>query len=803
MSRLRVASILGTLLGFFALTAPAHAFDCKTPREWHGKLKSTPLDADGNFLDDAIDNLPPGEVVDVVVDLNRCPSESDRTVLASYGGVIHVSRWLSLAIVHDVRSELLAGLAKEPFVAFVEHNRKLYYMLDVSNPAMKVRSSTTYSPNTVQDAYPNIDGSGVSIAIIDTGVDDGVHQSLPAARFVGGADCSGNSCIEGNPDDTHGHGTHVAGIALGSGNPTNGQNRGIAPGAGLVDLSIYGSANWVQSAIFALEKVIERRSAWSIKVVNMSLGDCANSNGTSALSQMVNRVVDEGVTVVSAQGNAVNCSLPADSALVMSPASADDGIAVARASDNNTVARGNDTLSSDSLEGPRLSDLDGNPFDENKPDLASYGSGITSAQNDTPNGYVSGSGTSMSAPHLAGCAALLYELNPSIKPQSLKKLLLDTAEDFGPAGWDQDWGAGLADCFEAVDDLNTLLKTDLAYDGACGGGGSQPPCWLNPALYPQNPSISEGTQNTIVFEIKNDGPNLSTAFQVKLGVFNFSNSDLAYDICTQTLGPLNSGQSTTVTCPWTPSISGSTGVVHACLKAEIVYPQDSNFANNYAQHNIDIAQTKSPAVFTMEFVNKLSLPLEMELQPTFACQGGVCPGWQLTLDQTEFTMQPDDCPRPVVVRLEPVGPNAVREARVDIEAVGIDPTGRRHRQGGNSVLARIGCATRRLAFAAGSKHTFGWDGDPNFQACPRVFDIARGALPILRDDSITPRGDFGGATCIADDQLGTQFSDAALPSAGRGLFYLTRAGGPLPGTWDSSGDPALVGSRDDSLQSCP
>jgi hypothetical protein len=76
-------------------------------------------------------------------------------------------------------------------------------------------------------------------------------------------------------------------------------------------------------------------------------------------------------------------------------------------------------------------------------------------------------------------------------------------------------------------------------------------------------------------------------------------------------------------------------------------------------------------------------------------------------------------------------------------------------------------------------------------------------LPILRDDSITPRGDFGGATCIADDQLGTQFSDAALPSAGRGLFYLTRAGGPLPGTWDSSGDPALVGSRDDSLQSCP
>ncbi len=802
MNTLRVSSILGILLGLIALTVPAEAFDCKTPREWHGKLKSTPLDTDGNFLDDAIDNLPPGEVVDVVVDLNRCPSEADRATLASYGDVIHVSRWLSLAIVHHVRSELLSALAKEPFVAFVEHNRKLYYMLDVSNPAMKVRASTTYSPNTVQDAYPGIDGSGVSIAIIDSGVDDGVHQSLPAARFVGGADCSGNSCVEGNPDDTHGHGTHVAGIALGSGNPVNGQNRGIAEGAGLVDLSINGSANWVQSALFALEKVLERRVAWNIKVVNMSLGDCANSNGTSALSQMANRVVDEGVTVVSAQGNASNCSLAGDSALVMSPASADDGIAVANANDNSTISRGNDTLSSDSLEGPRLSDLDGTSLDEQKPDLASYGTGIVSAQADTSSSYVSKSGTSMSAPHIAGCAALLYELNPNIKPQSLKKLLLDTAEDRGPSGWDKDWGAGLADCFEAVDDLNTLLKTDLAYDGACGGSG-QPPCWLNPALYPQNSSISEGTTNTIVFEVKNNGPNLSTSFQVKLGVFNFSNSDLAYDICTQTVGPLNSGQTTTVTCPWTPSISGSTGVVHACLKAEIVYPQDSNFSNNKAQHNIDIAQTKSPAVFKMEFVNKLGVPLEMQLQPTFGCEGGVCPGWVLSLDQTEFPMQPDDCPRAVEVRLEPVSPSAVREARVDIEAVGIDPTGRRHRQGGNSVLARIGCATGRLVFSAGSKELIRWEADSHFQACPRLFDVARGSLPILRDDSITPRGDFSSATCIADDQLGTQFTDATVPSAGTGFFYLTRAGGPLPGTWDSSGDPAQLGSRDDSLQSCP
>ena len=57
--------------------------------------------------------------------------------------------------------------------------------------------------------------------------------------------------------------------------------------------------------------------------------------------------------------------------------------------------------------------------------------------------YASGTGTSYSAPHVAGTAALMLETNPALTPDSLKKIILLTAVDMGPAGNDNSYGYGL------------------------------------------------------------------------------------------------------------------------------------------------------------------------------------------------------------------------------------------------------------------------------------------------------------------------------------------------------------------------
>ena len=48
------------------------AVECVTPREWQPKLTGTPRDLNGDFIDDSIDSTPPGTLVDITLDLNRC-----------------------------------------------------------------------------------------------------------------------------------------------------------------------------------------------------------------------------------------------------------------------------------------------------------------------------------------------------------------------------------------------------------------------------------------------------------------------------------------------------------------------------------------------------------------------------------------------------------------------------------------------------------------------------------------------------------------------------------------------------------
>lgn len=393
---------------------------CTTPEEWIPKLVHPLLDENQNFVDDEIEAMDAGEAVNVLLDLNRCPSPADIEELSAFGTLGYVGPFISVVELKSVPVGSAIELGSDPRVAFVELERDLFPSLDLSATTVSVRTGC-HSPNTVEDSAPAIDGRGVAIAVIDSGIDFG-HESLPLSKFVSGWNLTVSGQPQTRPDDILGHGTHVAGIAAGTGG-ASGLYRGMAPGAGLVSIKVVPDGTGcapLPLVLQALDLCILNRTLLGIGVINISLGGQTSSNGTEALPQLVNRAVRRGMAVVIAMGN------ESRTPWVPSPASADAAISVAASFDAFTCPQNDDTIATSSNGGPRLDDGDTEALDELKPDLCAPGLLITSAGWDTTSGYVSFDGTSMAAPHVAGIAALVRQAIPSFTAAQVKTRLLQT-----------------------------------------------------------------------------------------------------------------------------------------------------------------------------------------------------------------------------------------------------------------------------------------------------------------------------------------------------------------------------------------
>ena len=135
--------------------------------------------------------------------------------------------------------------------------------------------------------------------------------------------------------------------------------------------------------------------------------------------------------------------------------------------------------------GPRLDDGDDDEWDELKPDLTSYGSGITSAtaatgpsfpgQPERPladNGYDSKDGTSMATPLVSGIVASLLQADDSLTPEEIRNILRNSSEARGSATepdisnrWNEKWGFGLVDASCALDRVLDRSCTPLEDNG--------------------------------------------------------------------------------------------------------------------------------------------------------------------------------------------------------------------------------------------------------------------------------------------------------------------------------------------------
>jgi subtilisin family serine protease len=248
-------------------------------------------------------------------------------------------------------------------------------------------------------------GEGATVAVLDTGI-DATHPDL--ADAVVGAH---NFTDSDTDDDRFGHGTHVASIITGDGDPY----RGVAPDATLLNGKVLndfggGMESWIIAGM-------EWAADSGADVVNMSLGSFFGSDGTDPMSAAVNRITAEtGTLFVISAGN----SGPGEGT-VSSPGAADAALTV------GAVDR-EERLAEFSSRGPRLGD------NGLKPDITAPGVDIVAAKakngvigEPAGDGYVSLSGTSMAAPHVAGAAAILAAQHPGWQAGQLKGTLMGTA----------------------------------------------------------------------------------------------------------------------------------------------------------------------------------------------------------------------------------------------------------------------------------------------------------------------------------------------------------------------------------------
>ena len=274
-------------------------------------------------------------------------------------------------------------------------------------------------------------GQGVTVAVLDTGIDN-----LPdfAGRLVGGVDLTG-----GNDPfrDSYGHGTFVAGLIAGDGASSGGQYSGEAPAANLVSIKVAGATGSTDLAtlITGLQWAVDNRGSYGIKVMNISLGvQARESTLVNPLDQAVEAVWNSGIAVVAAAGNAGPFN-----GTVLSPG--DDPLAITAGAldDMATPSAGDDEMTNFSSAGPT------SPDGWVKPDLVTSGRSVVSlaapgstVYSDYPSARVGqagfvGSGTSFSAAIVSGAAALVLAANPGLTPDQIKARLLGNTNP-GPVG---------------------------------------------------------------------------------------------------------------------------------------------------------------------------------------------------------------------------------------------------------------------------------------------------------------------------------------------------------------------------------
>ena len=341
----------------------------------------------------------------------------------------------------QAKDQVIEALKNNPNILYAEPNYIGYALDSPSDPMYQNGSQWNLNKINAPQAWDITTGDPVVVvAVLDTGLVK-EHEDLP--NTVPGYNYFSFSTGTTEPIDDHGHGTLVSGVI---GAKTN-NGVGVASlGREISIMPIKALNGGAQASLSTVIKAItyaadtSQHPAYPVKVINMSFYIGSDSN---VIQDAIDYAWNEGLVMVAGAGNCgQGCDFNGDGIKetfgVTSPGNANYVVAVG-ATDQN------DKRASFSSTGPEL-------------DVVAPGVSIWTIQQSTgffspPScsaSYCQYSGTSVASPHVAALAALLFSKNPALTNQQVVNIIESTSVDLGPSGWDQEYGCGRIDAYQAL-----------------------------------------------------------------------------------------------------------------------------------------------------------------------------------------------------------------------------------------------------------------------------------------------------------------------------------------------------------------
>ena len=416
---LTVLSLLVLPLAMASVSVPA----IESSEEEEGWWVETTVDRDGNGIGDMVERyhdhplfIDEDGTLPLIIDFDHTPTPADVAMLEREIGYEHA--WdlpLIDAVAGRVPHDMVLEATTLPGVVMLE--------LDGIVQVQNGDAAVVHEVDLAQQAT-GYDGSGVTVAVIDTGI-DGLHvglddmdddNSTDDPKIIGFYDPVNNpdkvNGTEVFPYDDQGHGSHCAGTVAGTGAPTF-EHPGMAPGAFLVGVKVLdaGGSGSFAVVMAGMQWTVDYRYEYNIRAASMSLGGPGPIEWTSSEEDSVNRFANEmvraGISMLIAAGNS------AAPATIGTPGGAEDVITVGALNKNTAIA---EYSSQGPTEEGRV-----------KPNVAFVGSDVMSVAHNTGDGYVAFSGTSMATPGVAGTVALMLQANPDLSPFDVRNILQETA----------------------------------------------------------------------------------------------------------------------------------------------------------------------------------------------------------------------------------------------------------------------------------------------------------------------------------------------------------------------------------------
>ena len=395
-----------------------------------------------------IDRHNPNAKVDVIVQFKVTPTATHYQKMAARGATLKTKLHSIKAAAFKVPVSALADMEKDSDILYVSPDRPLSLKNDNSYESV----ISAVEADLASQQY-GLDGTGVGVAVIDSGVANHADfrnatgtRVIHSENFVPAA----TSAV-----DAYGHGTHVAGIIGGNGSASvagtgyNQQITGIAPNVNIINLRVLdqNGAGTDSQVIAAIQRAIQLQSQYNIRVINLSLGRPVYESYTlDPLCQAVEQAWGAGIVVVVAAGNngRDNSQHTRGFDTIGSPGNDPAVITVGATRTMGTATRVDDAIASYSSKGPTLLDhivkpdvvapgnrigsliVKNSTLDTEFPALEIAPTGVC-ATTSCPTQYFRLSGTSMATPVVSGAVALMLQNDPTLTPDTVKARIMKTA----------------------------------------------------------------------------------------------------------------------------------------------------------------------------------------------------------------------------------------------------------------------------------------------------------------------------------------------------------------------------------------